>query len=85
MGYESQLAYRIPFRRAGECQKALECGIHTYVDEMDDVVNTAYAGWPTRLYLIGLDVRVEYASEIGPRGVKPAELNRAIDEYLATI
>lgn len=68
---------------AGECEKALEYGIHTYVDEMDDAVNTAYAGWPTRLYLIGLDGRVVYASDIGPRGLKPAELKRAIDDYLA--
>ena len=45
---------------AGECETALQYGIHTYVDELDDAVNQAYAAWPTRLYLIGLDGRVVY-------------------------
>ncbi len=40
---------------AGECETALQYGIHTYVDEIDDYVNDTYAAWPTRLYLIGTD------------------------------
>ena len=68
---------------ASECEKALQYGIRTYVDEMDDRVMTAYAGWPTRLYLVGLDGRVVYAGGIGPWGFKPDELQDAIDEYLA--
>lgn len=67
---------------AGECETALEYGIHTYVDEMDDHVNQTYAAWPTRLYLIGLDGRVVYPGAIGPIGMKPNELKNAIDEYL---
>jgi len=67
---------------AGECETALQFGIHTYVDEMDDHVNKAYAAWPTRLYLIGLDGRVVYAGGLGPYGLKPAELKDAIDDYL---
>jgi hypothetical protein len=43
---------------AGQCEEALQYGIQTYVDEMDDAVNKAYAAWPTRLYLVGLDGRV---------------------------
>jgi len=45
-------------RVAGRCESALEYGIRTYVDEMDDRVMKAYAAWPDRLYLIGLDGRV---------------------------
>ena len=67
---------------AGQCESALQYGIHTYVDEMDDVVNKAYAAWPTRLYLIGLDGRVVYPGAIGPWGMKPKELKVAIDGYL---
>ena len=37
---------------AGECETALQYGIQTYVDEMDDYVNRTYAAWPTRLYLM---------------------------------
>ena len=67
---------------AGECETALEYGIRTYVDDMDDAVNKAYAAWPTRLYLIGLDERVVYAGGLGPYDFKPAKLGTAIEEYL---
>jgi len=67
---------------AGECETALQFGVHTYVDEMDDRVNRAYAAWPTRFYLIGLDGKVVYASGLGPYGFKPSNLKAAIEEYL---
>jgi hypothetical protein len=67
---------------AGRCEKSLKYGIRTYVDEMDDEVNKAYAAWPTRLYLIGKDGRVFYAGGFGPFGFKPTELKKAIVEYL---
>lgn len=68
---------------AGECQAAIQLGVRTYIDEMDDRVNRAYAAWPTRLYLIGLDGRVAYAGGLGPYGFKPAELQAAITTYLS--
>ena len=67
---------------AGECETALQYGIRTYVDNMDDRVNEAYAAWPTRLYLVGLDGRVVYPGAIGPIGLKPKELKDAIDDCL---
>ena len=70
---------------AGECETALQYGIHTYVDEMDDAVNKAYAAWPTRLYLIGLDGKVLYGGSLGPYDFKPAKLKAAIDDYLNSI
>jgi len=70
---------------AGRCDDALQYGIRTFVDEMDDAVNKAYAAWPTRLYLVGLDGRVEYAGGIGPFGFKPAELDIAIQGYIARL
>ena len=68
---------------ANRCEVALEYGIPTYVDEMDDTVSQAYAAMPTRLYLIGLDGRVVYAGGLGPWGFKPKELESAIEAYLA--
>ena len=67
---------------AGECETALQYGIRTYVDEMDDAINIAYAAWPTRLYLIGLDGKVVYGGGLGPYDFKPAKLKTAIDGYL---
>jgi hypothetical protein len=66
---------------AGDCEAALEYGIRTYVDEMDDRVSRAYAARPTRLYLVGLDGEVVYAGP--PYGFKPAGLGEAIRAYLA--
>ena len=63
-------------------KKSLQYGIPTVVDEMDDVVNTAYAAWPTRQYLVGLNGRVVYAGGLGPWGLKPPQLKLAIENYL---
>ena len=68
---------------AGQCETALQYGIRTYVDDMDDTVNKAYAALPTRLYLVGMDGRVVYAGGLGPYGFKPAELGAAIEHYLS--
>lgn len=70
-------------RVAGECEVAMRHGIRTYVDEMNDAVMEAYAAWPDRFYLIGLDGRVVYVGGRGPFGFKPAELKEAIDRLLA--
>ena len=70
---------------AGRCDVALQYGIPTLVDEMDDAVNKAYAAWPTRLYLVGLDVRVVYGGGLGPFDFKPAKLEKAIEQYLTQI
>ena len=67
---------------AGECATALDYGIRTYVDTLDDQVNKAYAAWPTRLYLIGLDGRVVYSGGLGPYDFKPMKLKAAIEDYL---
>ena len=69
-------------RVAGQCDTSLQYGFKTYVDEMDDRVNTLYAAKPTRLYLIDLDGKVVYAGGIGPLGFKTAEFGDAIENYL---
>ncbi len=63
---------------ARQCEDALSYGIRTYVDDLDDGVNKAYAGLPTRLYLIERDGKVAYAGGLGPYGFKPAQLEQAI-------
>jgi hypothetical protein len=67
---------------AGRCDVALQYGIPTLVDEMDDGVTKAYGAWPTRLYLVGLDGRVVYGAGLGPFDFKPANLEKAIQGYL---
>ena len=70
---------------AGRCDVSLQYGIPTLVDEMDDAVNKVYAGWPTRLYLVGLDGRVVYGAGLGPFDFKPAKLEQAIETYLGDL
>lgn len=67
---------------AGQCIDAMNHGIRTYVDDMDDAVSIAYAAWPNRLYLIDVDGRVVYAGGRGPFGYKPKQLKKAIDTLL---
>jgi hypothetical protein len=69
-------------RVACRCEAELKYGIPTLVDDMDDSVNRAYAALPTRLYLIGLDGRVEYAGGLGPLGFKTQELKEAIEKWI---
>lgn len=69
---------------AGQCEEALQYGIRTFVDEMDDPVNKAYAALPTRLYLVGEDGNIAYAGGLGPWGFKPEELEQAIVEYISS-
>ena len=45
----------------------------------------AYAAWPTRLYLVGLDGKVVYAGGLGPYDFKPEKLKAAIEKYLKSI
>ena len=68
---------------AGDCEESRKYGMRTYVDEMDDAVNKAYAAWPTRLYLVGLEGEVLYAGGLGPFGFHPSEFERAIEEFLS--
>lgn len=67
---------------AGECEGSLQYAVNTYVDEIDDPANKAYAAWPTRLYLINKDGSVVYAGGPGPFGFKPGEFKAAIQTYL---
>ena len=70
-------------KAAGQCEDSLQYGIRTYVDEMDDAVNKAYAAHPTRLYLVGVDGKVVYAAGLGPFDFHPDKLGAAIEKYLA--
>ncbi len=67
---------------AGELEKTLGFSFPTYVDDMDDRVNTLYAAKPTRLYLVDLDGKIAYGGGVGPLGFKPDELGEAIRNYL---
>jgi hypothetical protein len=67
---------------AGACVRKLGIKFPALVDGFDNRVETAYTGWPDRLYLIGKGGRVLYKSKPGPFGFHPDDLAQAIKTSL---
>jgi hypothetical protein len=63
---------------AGACVRKLGIKFPALVDGLDNRVESAYTGWPDRLYLIGQGGRVLYKSKPGPFGFHPQDLDDAI-------
>jgi hypothetical protein len=63
---------------AGSCVRKLGIKFPAVVDSFDNRVETAYTGWPDRMYLIAPGGRVLYKSKPGPFGFHPADLAAAI-------
>jgi hypothetical protein len=86
---KDQVVYRSPTdiasrtELAGVCMVRLGIKLPAIVDRFDDSTETAYSGWPDRLYLIDKDGRVAYKSRPGPFGFKPAELEAALRRVLS--
>jgi hypothetical protein len=69
---------------ARKCEVGLSLKIPIIVDKMDDAVEKSYAGWPDRIYVIGLDGNVHFQGAKGPAGFKPEEARRALLEVLTS-
>ena len=63
---------------AGACVRKLGIEIPAVLDEFGNSTETAYTGWPDRLYLIDGTGRVAYKSRPGPFGFHADELKTAI-------
>ena len=66
------------FNVAGACVRRLGIRFPALVDGFDNRVETAYTGWPDRMYLIAPGGRVLYKSKPGPFGFDPNLLAAAI-------
>jgi type I thyroxine 5'-deiodinase len=65
---------------AGTCVRRLGIKFPAVIDGFDNKVESAYTGWPDRLYLIQSDGRVAYKSKPGPFGFHPEELATALQK-----
>jgi Iodothyronine deiodinase len=65
---------------AGACVRRLGIKFPAVIDGFDNQVETAYTGWPDRMYLIASDGRVLYKSKPGPFGFHPQDLATAINK-----
>ena len=63
---------------AGACVRKLGIKFPAIVDGFDNQTESAYTGWPDRIYLIDKDGRIVYKSKPGPFGFKPDELEAAL-------
>jgi Iodothyronine deiodinase len=65
------------------CVATLKLNMPTVVDKEDNKVNAAYAGWPDRMYVVGKDGRIAYMGGPGPRGFRPNEVERWLNQNVA--
>ena len=61
---------------AGQCCERLKLTMPCVVDSIDNAVDEAYAAWPERIFIIGVDGRIVYAGGQGPFGFKPDEAEK---------
>ena len=54
--------------------QALKVTIPVVIDSEDNPTKIAYAGWPIRLYVVGIDGKIAYKGAPGPNGFKVPEL-----------
>ncbi len=65
---------------ASACVRKLGIHFPALLDGFDNQVETAYTGWPDRLYLIAQGGQILYKSKPGPFGFHPADLEKAMRE-----
>ena len=58
------------------CTATLKLSMPTVVDREDNKVNAAYAGWPDRMYVVGVDGRIAYKGGPGPAGFRPSDVEQ---------
>ncbi|MCS7168024.1 MAG: deiodinase-like protein [Gemmatales bacterium] len=59
-----------------QCTAMLQLPMPAVVDKLDNRVNYAYAAWPERLVVVGVDGRIAYYGGPGPAGFRPAKVPR---------
>lgn len=63
------------------CGPTLKFTFPTVVDKVDNKVNAAYAGWPSRFVVVGADGKIAFDGGPGPRGFQPDELEKWLAEH----
>jgi hypothetical protein len=69
---------------AGTCVRKLGIKIPAVLDEFGNSTESAYTGWPDRMYLIDGSGHVRYKSKPGPFGFKTDDLKAALEKLPAS-
>ncbi len=67
---------------ADSCVRRLNIRIPALIDNFQNTTETAYTGWPDRLYVIDRDGRVAFKTTPGPFGFEPAAMEQALKKVL---
>ncbi len=59
---------------ATTCAKDLKLTMPMLIDEIQDTVGRKWGGFPDRMYIVGIEGRVAYRGDRGPRGFDPEEM-----------
>lgn len=68
---------------AQSCVRGLKIPFPAVLDDFRNSTESAYTGWPDRLYVIDLDGRIAYKSSPGPFGFKPAEVATVLSKIVS--
>jgi type I thyroxine 5'-deiodinase len=63
---------------ADTCVRQLHIPIPALIDNFANTTETAYTGWPDRLYVIDRNGRIAYKSKPGPFGFEPGGMERVL-------
>lgn len=67
---------------AATCQRMVNLRMPVAVDRLDNAVGRAYAGWPNRMVVVGVDGNILMASDPSPRGTDARRLRLWLEENL---
>ncbi len=67
---------------AQSCASDLGLKMPILIDNIDNATEQAYSAHPDRLFLINEEQHIAYRGGQGPRGFKPDELEKALQELL---
>lgn len=77
--FASPRSYEERGELAGACVRKLGIEMPALVDGFDNTVETAYTGWPDRLYVIDKAGRIAFKSDPGPFGFKPDQVRKVLE------
>jgi hypothetical protein len=72
--FTQPVAFSERYEVAEACSESLMLSMPCVVDDMDNSVDEAYAGWPERLYVVDVDGTIAFAGRRGPFGFEPDEV-----------
>ncbi len=67
---------------ADSCVRKLNIHIPALIDNFDNTTETAYNGWPDRMYVLDRSGRVAFKTTPGPFGFQPAGMEQALKKVL---